>query len=40
MNEKFENIDYRDKIYFNQIANKWSRAIKKINVNFLQNPKN
>ena len=34
-NEKFEKIDYRDKTYFNQIANKWSRAIKKINDNFL-----
>ena len=40
MNEKIENINYRDKPYFNKIANKWNRAIKKINDNFLQNPKN
>jgi hypothetical protein len=34
-NKKIENIESSYKISFNQIANKWSRAIKKINDNFL-----
>jgi hypothetical protein len=34
-NKKVENIDTDYKISYNQIANKWSRAIKKINDNFL-----
>jgi hypothetical protein len=35
MNEKFDKIDPRDKIYFNQIANKWSRAVNKLNLLFM-----
>ena len=34
-NKKIENMETDYKISYNQIANKWSRAIKKINDNFL-----